>query len=180
MKTRKLIAASLVVALTGLFISCSDDDTTSCVPDYTGALSEQESGFTGTWKLTAIESSKELDLTDDDEDNPTTDIFIQQTDCQNDISYTYGTDRSYIYEVGENAEDCTNARSGTGTWKLGGNSLGVISACYEDIQNLEFNTERNEYKIQNTGTGTDVNGKSFQIIVTYTFTKELADVEPAD
>ena len=42
MKTRKLIAASLVVALTGLFISCSDDDTTSCVPDYTGALSEQD------------------------------------------------------------------------------------------------------------------------------------------
>ncbi|MCF8713533.1 DUF5004 domain-containing protein [Joostella atrarenae] len=180
MKTRKLIAASLFVALTGLFISCDDDDTVSCTPDYTGALSDEETTFVGSWELTGITSDEEIDLTDDEEENPSTDIYAQQTECQNDIVYTFNSDRTYTYEQGGVVEDCEATEDFSGSWKLGGTTLGLVTNCYESIQTLEFNAEETEYTVQTSGIATDASGQQIQIVVTYTYSQKLAEIEPAN
>ena len=49
MKKQKLAAVVLFAALTGMFVSCNDDDN-QCIPDYTGALSADETAFAGEWR----------------------------------------------------------------------------------------------------------------------------------
>ncbi|WP_335965197.1 DUF5004 domain-containing protein [Galbibacter sp. PAP.153] len=178
MKNQKLIATTLFVALMGVFVSCTDDDSDNCVPDYTGALSEAETAFVGEWRLSAIEADEEVDLTDDDEDNPSTDIFAQQTACQNDQVYEYNSDRTFTYSAGQNEEDCEGAGSIAGTWKLGGDTLGLVYNCFEDILALDFDAQRTSYRINSNVRIEDVDGKVIQTQITLTYTKAGAE-EPA-
>ncbi|QLE00996.1 DUF5004 domain-containing protein [Galbibacter sp. BG1] len=178
MKTRKLIAASLFVALSGLFIGCNDDDGASCAQDYTGALSEQEASFAGTWTLTGIESSEAIDLTDDDVDNPSTDIFAQEDSCLTDIVYEYNTDRTFTYDQGKNTADCNRSEQFTGTWKLGGNTLGLITNCFESIEEISFSEDRTSYTVASRGIVTDANGQRQEVDLTFTYTQGPMMVEP--
>ncbi|EKF56829.1 hypothetical protein I215_01405 [Galbibacter marinus] len=171
MKKQKLMAVVLFAALTGVFVSCNDDDN-QCIPDYTGALSADETAFAGEWHLTAIESSEEIDLTDDDEDNPSTDIFAQQSDCQNDLQYDFGTDRIYKYSARTNVEDCEDSPAAIeGTWKFGGSTLGLITACTESVVELDVNDQRTTFSYTISTFFTKESGERIEIDVTHTFTK---------
>ncbi|WP_417363255.1 DUF5004 domain-containing protein [Galbibacter sp.] len=171
MKKQKLMAVVLLTALTGLFVGCNDDDTSSCTPDYIGALSAEETAFAGEWTLSAIVSDKEVDLTDDEEDNASTDIYAQQSECQNDQQYIFKTDRSFEIQGGENAADCDPVQSIAGTWKLGGSTLGLIYFCSENIQAIEFNTEKTSFSFSSDLIITDLAGNKIDAEVTFTYSK---------
>ncbi len=123
----KLICTSLLGLL---FLSCfKGDDNNYCADNYTGVLSANENFLVGSWSLTAVESDLAVDITDDNEDNPLKDIFVQSTDCQNDAQYIFGTDRSYDIKQGYIAVDCSQKLTTSGTWKLTGENLSITSAC---------------------------------------------------
>src|SRR5690554_6393933 len=147
MKKQKLMAVVVLTALTRLFVGCNDDDSSSCIEDYTGVLSTEETAFAGEWNLTAIVSDKEVDITDDEEANPSTELFAKQTDCQNDQQYVFNTDRTLEISSGKTAEDCENPATISGTWKLGGSTLGTIDYCSEQTQELDFNSDRTTFSI---------------------------------
>ncbi|MCM5662466.1 DUF5004 domain-containing protein [Galbibacter mesophilus] len=180
MKTTKLIATGLMVAFAGLFVSCNDDDSDSCAVDYTGELSQPEMQFVGTWSLTAIQSSEPVDLTDDDTENPSTDIFAQNTPCRNDVVYEFNEDRTFTYMEGLNEEDC-NEENINGTWMLGGNTLGLVTGCFEVIEELAFNASRTSYSVSSEVNIVDVNGQSQAVELTFTYTQgpNMEDPEPA-
>jgi len=182
MKKQKLMAVVLLTALTGVFVGCNDDDSSSCTPDYTDELSAEETAFAGEWTLTAIASDEEVDLTDDDVDNPSTDIYAQQSDCQNDQQYIFKTDRVFKIVSGENAENCESDQKQTvaGTWKLGGTTLGLIYFCTENIQALEFNAEKTTFSITNDLIITDLTGKQIEAEVTFVYSKLPVVADPAD
>ncbi len=180
MKKQKLAAVVLFAALTGMFVSCNDDDN-QCIPDYTGALSADETAFAGEWHLTAIESSEAIDLTDDDEDNPSTDIYAQQSECENDLQYDFNTDRTYTYSVGKNAEDCETSGTIKGTWKFGGSTLGMITSCLESVVDLDINAERTTFSFTTDNFYTKENGQRIEIEVTHTYTKgPIAPAPPVE
>ena len=80
---RKLVFACTTLLLAQLFIACnSTDDGIECPEDHTGALAEAEEKLPGDWVLTAMTADQEIDLTDDETDNPSTDLFTQYEACQ--------------------------------------------------------------------------------------------------
>src|SRR5699024_11429066 len=58
----------------------------------------------------AVVADQEVDLTDDDEENPSTDIFAQQSACEKDEQYVFDADRTFEYSKSNNAEDCDKDR----------------------------------------------------------------------
>lgn len=168
MKKQKLMAVVVLTALTGLFVGCNDDDA-ECIADYQGELTADETAFAGEWNLSAIVSDEELDLTDDEEDNPSTDLFAQQSACQNDQQYVFNGDRTFEFSSGENAESCDNPVSLTGTWKLGGSTLGMIYYCSENIVDLEFNADRTTFSYSTPAQFQQPSG-NVQVEVTFTYT----------
>ncbi|MEL4307151.1 DUF5004 domain-containing protein [Joostella sp. CR20] len=176
MKKRKLIATTLFLALSALFVGCSDDDNSvTCTPAYTGELTENEAFLAGTWELSALTSSIEIDLTDDNENNPSTDIFMQQTECENDIVYIFNTDRTFSYEIGQSEGlNCSYTDGLDGTWKLTGSTI-TFNSCFESTRTVEFNDDLTAYSFDSLA---ELNGQQFT--VTYTFTKATEDIEPAE
>lgn len=172
MKKQKLMAVVLLTALTGLFVGCSDDDSDNCLPDYTGALTAEETAFSGKWVLSAVVAEDEVDLTDDEEDNPSTDIYAQQSECERDQQYNLLADRSFEYKNGVTAEDCDNPVTIKGTWKLGGSTLGLIANCFQNVIDLEFNSDETTFSYTTTLNIKEVDGNELQSEATFTYTKE--------
>lgn len=170
MKKQKLMAVVVLTALTGLFVGCNDDDA-ECIADYQGELTADETAFAGEWNLSAVVADQEVDLTDDDEENPSTDIFAQQSACEKDEQYVFDADRTFEYSKSNNAEDCDNPVKLTGTWKLGGSTLGMIYFCSENIVDLDFNSDRTTFSLTNDVIVTEVGGNRVETEVTFTYTK---------
>ena len=179
MKKQKLMAVVLLTALTGIFVGCNDDDA-ECIADYEGALTAAETSFAGTWTLSAVESSEEIDLTDDEEDNPSKDIYAQQSDCENDMQYIFGADRAYKYNVGKRAEDCEQSGTLTGSWKLGGSTLGLITSCMENVVELEFNPNKTTFSYTTPNIYTKENGERVEIEITFTYSKTATTPTPPE
>lgn len=154
-----------------LFWNCSSDDGPVCAEDYTGELTEVEAVLEGTWVLTAVESSVAVDLTDDEEENPIKDIFIQSTDCQNDAIYNFNTDRSFTFKQGLTAADCNQKSDITGTWQLQGNVLSFSSTCTIFNSQIELNDDDTNFETVSVVNLRDVYNKVVQAEVTYTYTK---------
>ena len=94
MKNFHLILFSLLTAVT--FVGCnSDSGDINCVDDFTGALDTSEEDFVGTWSLTAITADQAVDITDDNEDNASQDIYMQYEECQQDAVYNFESGRTY-------------------------------------------------------------------------------------
>ncbi|MDO5979586.1 DUF5004 domain-containing protein [Flavivirga spongiicola] len=163
-----LLSSLLAVAL--LTISCSNDDN-NCTEDLTGALSDKETSFAHKWVLSAIVSEKEIDLTDDNEDNPSTNIFDQYSDCEKDAFYDFKNDRSYQFSQGLNASNCNNKQTSSGTWKLTENSLALVSFCNLRIINIEFNTDTTSFSVDDNFIFTDVNDNRINSKTKITYTK---------
>ena len=175
MKKTVLLVKSLVV-MSFLFVSCNDNDSVSCPEALTGELSELESSFTGNWELTAIVSEKEIDLTNDDEKNPSKNIFEQQTECKQDIVYIFNSDRSFNYKEGFVAEGCTETKI-NGTWKYNTNGLVLVANCTSQIMDIDVNDDNTEFSIENVYNLKDVNGDVITSKLTFTYTKAVAVAE---
>jgi len=174
MKKRICIVLMGVFALGSLFMGCSTDDTIECPADFEGALTEEENNLIGTWELTAILADKEVDITNDNEENPTTDIFIQYSDCEKDAVYTFGPGRPYEFSQGENASSCSNKVIIDGTWKLSSGSLVLVGNCSSQNLNIVFNTEKSDFSVSSSYNITDVKGVTIQTNVKFTYTKVVA------
>jgi len=157
-----------------LFVSCDNSDDIKCPEALTGELTEMETSFSGTWALTAITSEEEIDLTDDDTDNPSTDLYSQFPACDNDSVYTFESDRNYTYIFGKTEADCDSQQEATGTWQLTENSsLIFVSGCSRQITPIDLNEENTEFTIEKTLTYTDVDGNSISTKTTFTYSKTV-------
>src|SRR5690606_28319466 len=120
------MGATLLASL--MFTGCNDDDD-DCIPDYTGALTESETPLAGKWVLSGITSTKAVDITDDEEENPTTDIYAQYADCQKDAGYTFNEDRVYKFEQGTTASNCENKVITNGAWQHTNSQISFVASC---------------------------------------------------
>lgn len=171
MKKTILFGLFGAIAFSNLLVGCSTDNTVECPADYEGALLEEENGLLGTWELSAIVAEKEVDLTEDDEQNPKKDIYVQYTDCEKDGEYTFGPGRAYTFSQGQNATNCSNKLKIEGTWKLSSGILGLIGNCSSQNLEIDFDEEKSEFSSTSNYNITDVNGATIQTDVKFTYTK---------
>lgn len=154
-----------------LFTSCNSDDDNSCIPDYTGELLAAEEKLVGTWVLTAIVAEDEVDITDDETENPSTNLFAQYSDCEKDAFYTFDADREMNFMVGTTATDCDNETETTGSWKLEGNRISFISTCLEFFMDVAFTGDDSAFSIETEAQITDVEGDQINTTVIYVYTQ---------
>ena len=154
-----------------LFIGClPDNNNLDCPTDYTGGLTGEEPDLVGEWVLTAIVSDKEIDLTDDDEDNPIKDIFVQYTDCQKDAVFAFNQGRTYVFNQGMVASGCVNKTTSEGTWKLATGTLSLVSGCNLQNMAIHFNADKTAYTFSGNYNLKDVNGETYQTKIAFTYT----------
>ncbi|MDF0717902.1 DUF5004 domain-containing protein [Muricauda sp. 334s03] len=165
----KFLSIGTVFLVCASFISCNSDDSIECPQDFTGALSAAEEQLVGEWVLSSIVATEEVDLTDDDVDNPSTDLFGQYSDCQRDAMYIFGENRSYTYEQGQNAEDCDYQVETSGTWELVSQNLRLTASCSIQSTALVFNDDSTEFSFSQSYNVTDVNGNTFRSNVDFTY-----------
>ncbi|WP_235932899.1 DUF5004 domain-containing protein [Flagellimonas sediminis] len=153
-----------------MLFSCNSESENNCPENFTGALLAEEEPLVGEWTLSGVMSAKEIDLTDDDTDNPLKDIFAQYDECEKDVVYIFKTDRSYTYEVGRNVDDCDYSVPSRGTWQLRSKNLSLVTSCQLYITALEFNEEATEFSYSNIYNITDVDGGIIQTSIEFTYT----------
>lgn len=167
----KLMASSVLMSL--LMVSCSLNDGTSCPEAITGSLSDLENEFVGTWVFTNMVSEEEVDLTDDDVENPSTEIFPQLEDCQKDVVYVFETDRKFNVKQEYNVPDCENKLTIEGTWKLMNGNLTFVAQCSSQTIDVELNEESTIFTLEDNYSFQDVNGFLIMTNVTFTYEKAL-------
>lgn len=175
-----MILGTVVLAIGLNSCNVSDDTDFVCPEDFSGALLESENDLLGKWELTAIVADKEVDITKDSENNPKTDIYVQYSECERDNNMVFSSDRAYTNSQGQNAENCTNKAKFNGTWQIKDNVLSLLSNCYVQKLQVEFNEEKTAYSYKGNYTITDVHGVQIQTDVTFTYTKAADDLEPAE
>ena len=121
--------------------------------------------------LTGVVAEDEIDLTDDGEDNASTDLFLQYDDCAKDIVYVFEDDRAYSFVAGGDG-DCDNEQITIGTWKLNETyGLTVVSNCFSQTSQLEVNDDFTEFISEGNINYLDVNGETIASKTTFTYTK---------
>jgi hypothetical protein len=173
MKVRSIFMGAALLA-GAMFIGCSDDDD-DCIQDYTGPLAENETPLVGKWVLSGITSSEEVDITDDDEENPSTDIYAQYTDCQKDAAYTFNEDRDYKFEQGTTASDCQGKVTTNGTWQYTNNQISLVTLCTVLNLPVTFTNAGTSFQSVSQLLIKDVTGQTVQAEVTFTYTKATAE-----
>lgn len=141
MKKSILSIKALVVMVALVTFSCSNDDDIQCPEALTGELTATETEFAGTWELTAMLAEDAIDITNDETENPSKDVFAQFTECQRDLVYDFKTDRAYSYKQGSVAEDCQNEQSINGSWSLNDELLTFVASCTTQRVNIDLNKE---------------------------------------
>ena len=169
-KTILLVKSLMLVGI--LFVSCDNNNGTDCPDALKGELSTTETEFAGTWKLKSIIADEDIDLTDDDVNNPSTDIFAQNSDCQNDLVYNFMTDRDYTLTQGENVTDCDDLES-IGTWAFSGNTLTLVAYCTTQTAQLTISDDDTEFSYSSNLNFKDVNDAIITSSVIFTYEKEL-------
>lgn len=170
---RIIFSIGTLVMISACLVSCSTEDTTDCPPDFAGALGANEEKLVGKWVLSAIVADEAVDITDDDAENPSTDLFAQYTACERDASYTFNSNRSYTYAQGQNGADCTNKAALAGTWQLSSNTLSFVFAC--NIQNLgiTFSGSEMDFSFSDNFTVTEFDGTTVNTDITFTYTLDV-------
>lgn len=169
---RKVVYAILSLCLLiGGILSCTPEYENDCPIPFTGALGAAEEKLVGQWALSAIVSDKAIDVTDDDEDNPITDIFVQYSPCQRDLVYQFGSARNYALLQRQTADSCDQKGRTDGTWKLAGSSLTLIAGCFAQSISLDFNDAETEFTFSDDFNVRDVKGVTVQADIEFTYTK---------
>lgn len=164
-----------VVALTGwicsaiLMVGCDSDNKDGCPEDYEGALSAQEEQLVGTWVLSGITSESAIDLTDDGEDNPSTDLFAQYLECDRDASYTFAEDRMFRYDQGQRVSDCDYPITTIGTWKFSAQVMSLNSACSILTAPLNLNAEGDAFTFSEVYQLRDIKGTIIRTRIGFTY-----------
>ncbi|MCR9227874.1 MAG: DUF5004 domain-containing protein [Flavobacteriaceae bacterium] len=170
---RMFFNALFMLGISMVLISCSSDDGPECAPDFTGDLTTTEEILVGEWILTGIVAAEELDLTDDDTDNASTDLFDQYEECARDAAYTFDSDRTFAYEIGKYGEDCEYVVPSAGTWELSSQNLSLVSSCSVQTTSLEFNDDLTAFTFSEIYNVTDVTGTVVQTRIDFTYTLSL-------
>lgn len=157
---------SLVAAM---LFSCESDNENNCPDNFTGALLAEELPLVGEWVLSGVMSAKEIDLTDDDTDNPSKDIYAQYEDCERDAIYIFKTDRSYTFELGRNVDGCDYVIPSRGTWQLKSKNLSLVTACQLFTTALGFNEDQTEFVYSNIYNIVDADKKVIETNIEFTF-----------
>lgn len=179
MKKSILVMKSLVLAGALFFVGCNNDDGIKCPEPLTGELSPAETDFSGTWVFTAMEAEDAIDITDDNTDNPSTDIFAQQSECETDLVYNFSSDRNYSLKQGYTAEDCNNKQTLSGTWSLSSeNVLTFIANCSLQTTNITPSETGDSFSFVSTVTFNEASGAVKSTKVTFTYTKVIEDETP--
>lgn len=179
MKKSILVMKSLVLAGALFFVSCNDDDGFTCPEAITGELNSAETAFAGTWVLSKMDAEDAIDLTNDNESNPSKDLFSQYSECDRDLVYDFESDRKYSNKMGTIAQDCTNKVSLVGTWGLtSANVLTLVANCSTQTITVETNESSDEFSYTVPLTFKDATGSQKMTKVTFVYTKQLAEVTP--
>src|SRR5690606_4783864 len=128
----------------------------------------------GKWVLTSMVAEDEVDITDDDTENPSTDLFAQYSDCEKDLFYTFNDARVMKFMVGTTATDCDNETESTSSWKLEGDRIYFINTCMEFYVPVAFAMDNSAFSIESDVVITDVEDENITTTVTYVYTKEVA------
>lgn len=167
----KVLSGLLLIIL---IIACSIDGGANggvCTEDFTGALKSNETVLAGTWTLTGITSDTEVDITEDDEDNPSQDIFAQYSDCRKDAEYRFETDRAFRFAEGQKIAGCSNQLVVEGSWKFTGLALDLNSSCSVRTIPIRFNDDFSEFSYIGLITYNDVSGVDIDTKTTFIFSK---------
>src|SRR5690606_19051372 len=97
-----------------------------CPDPLIGELTAIETEFSGSWKYIGMEAEEAIDITDDNTDNPSTNLFAQLKDCDRDMVYNFMTNRNYEIKQGYVAANCNNKQTLTGTWSLTATDLTIV------------------------------------------------------
>ncbi|WP_170245229.1 DUF5004 domain-containing protein [Gelidibacter salicanalis] len=171
MKKMNVLMKSLLVCTALFMMGCNTDDGISCPEPITGELTAEETDFTGSWVLTGMEANDELDITDDNKDNPSKDVFAQYSECQRDLVYEFLNSRSYAFKQGTISTDCENKQSVTGTWSLNAKVLTLVSSCATQNITIAFNEEEDKFTYFAVVNIREVNGLVRSTKITFTFSK---------
>ncbi|MFB9056551.1 DUF5004 domain-containing protein [Mariniflexile ostreae] len=175
MKKSILLVKSLLI-MSVLIVSCdNNDDSIQCPEAITGELIPIESDFTGRWELKSITVEDEIDITDDNEDNPSLDLFAQYSECQKDIVYNFNDDRSYELALGQVASDCSNKLKVEGTWKLSETTLTLVANCSRDLIVIDVNEDATEFVLEAVYSFKDVDGNIIKTKATSTYEKQVTE-----
>ncbi len=165
------MGTALVMGL--MFSGCSDDDD-NCIDDFTGPLTASETLLVGEWRLSGITSSVAVDLTDDDVENPLTDIYAQYTDCQKDAGYAFMEDRDYKFEQGTTEANCENKVITSGTWQYTADQISFITSCTVLSMPITFTNANTSFQsVSPKLLIKDVTGQIVEADVTFVYTKNL-------
>lgn len=178
MRKSIFIMKSLMVVIALSVVSCNTDDDIKCPDALIGELSATEAEFSGSWKFAGMEADEALDLTDDNTDNPSTDIFAQYSSCERDLEYNFMSDRKYELKQGYSAVDCNNKLALDGTWNLTGDDLTFVANCASQRITIEQSEDGNEFSYESLLNFRDVNGLEKSVKVTFTYEKVAGESEP--
>lgn len=178
MRKSILIMKSLMVIVALSVVSCNTDDDIQCPDPLTGALTATETEFSGSWRFAAMEAEDAIDLTDDNTDNPSKDIFSQYSACDRDLLYNFMSNRNYELKQGYSAADCNNKLDLAGTWSLNGNDLTFVANCSSQRISIEKNDDGDQFSYESRVNFKDVNGLEKAVKVTFTYEKVAGESEP--
>lgn len=175
MKKSILIIKSLFVIGALSIFSCDTDDGIKCPDPLIGELSAIETEFSGSWIYVAMDADEEIDITDDNTNNPSTDLFAQLDDCERDMVYNFMSNRNYEFKQGYLADDCNNPQTLVGTWSLIGSELTIVGSCSSQRIPIETNDEGTQFSYDTLLSIRDVNGLEKRLNITFTYQKGAVD-----
>lgn len=160
-------------------VSCNTDDSINCPDPLTGDLNAIETGFSGQWAFSGMMAESAVDITDDEKDNPSKDVYAQYTACERDLVYNFLANRSYSFKQGSVATDCTNKQQLTGTWSLtDGKSLKFVANCGSQTSQITVDESGKTFSFVTTLSIRDVSNVEKTTKVTFTYTKVEAEETP--
>ena len=161
-----LIAIIFLLFITG----CNRDDGPGCPEDYSGPLTTEERDLAAVWRLFAMEGSVAVDLTDDQVNNPDTDLFSQLDDCSVLASYNFSEDRKATYNASEpNDGECVEKLLFDGTWKFESGMLYLAAGCFYMEVPAKFDTSGSYFSFTVEEEVRNYRDQLVMIEVTYTF-----------
>lgn len=164
----------MAVAGVLLISGCTPDNEFECPQPYTGALTADEEKYAGNWELTALEGGLAVDLTDDDLDNASTDLFSQLDECTRTARYVFAADRKMSYIGSKIVEDaCEEEIYFSGSWKATNGIVNVIAGCATADFTMELDEEAGSFSYTTYEQVANFNGETVATQVTYTFTKTI-------
>lgn len=163
------------MALAGVLLlaGCTPNDDFECPAAYTGALSADEEVLVGDWKLSGLEGSIAIDLTDDEMDNATTDLYGQISECIREARYVFSENRELAYFGSREVEDvCEEELLFGGTWRLEGNIVSIVSGCTVGGFELDLDEEAGSFSYTVYEQVVNFKGDVVAMQVTYTYTDQ--------